>query len=288
MKNAKLKKVIMLMVGVITGISVLTAQEKNENSLLWKVEGNGAKGSSYLFGTVHMLCEDDFAIGEKVITALKESDGLMMELDFSRPEEMAMMQQLAIGEQKISEILSEGQLEQLDTLLLARVGMGVAAMDQYALMTVNSLLLAKGLGCQNIKMYETELMAIAIAESKTIGGLELVSDQVNMFNKAYTTDFLFSQLMLIDEYMDMFDELVASYKAEEVNKLLEILTVEKFMDENVTNIILNDRNANWVNKIPSMIEKESKFIAVGAAHLGGEQGLIKLLRKKGYTVSPVL
>lgn len=287
MRNKQLKKIAMLMLGIVTGISALTAQEKG-SSLLWKVEGEGLESPSYLFGTVHMLCESDFEIKEKVVTALNAADGLVLELDFSDAGEMAMMQQMATGEQKISEQLNEEQLKQLDALLLAKVGMSAAAVDSYSLMTVYSLLLYKGIGCQNIKMFETELVKLAEGQSKSVSGLELVSDQVAMFDKAYPTDFLFSQLMGIDEYMEMFNELVVSYKAEEVNQLLVGLTDEKFMDQNAIKYILNDRNSDWAEKIPSLIKKESKFIAVGAAHLGGEKGLIKLLQKKGYTVSPVL
>lgn len=288
MKNTKMKRTVMLMLGVIIGISVLTAQDNNTNSLLWKVEGNGLEAPSYLFGTIHMLCEGDFEMKGKVVKALKDADGLVMELDYSNAEEMAIMQQSAIGKQKISEQLNEEQLKQLDALLLAKVGMSATALDQYSLMTVNAILLVNGLGCQNMKMFESELAAIAMEESKNIGGLEKVSDQMEKFDKAYPTDFMFSQLMLIDDYMESFDQMVIAYKEENISELLAGLTAEKFMDENAIKYILNDRNNDWAEKIPSLIETESKFIAVGAAHLAGEQGLIQLLKKKGYTVSPVL
>jgi uncharacterized protein len=286
MKN-KIKKSSLLLLGIILGLTVLTAQEKS-NSMLWKVEGNGLEAPSYLFGTIHILCEDDFEMKDKVVAALKDADKLVMELDYSNTQEMSSMQQSALGEKKISETLNEDQLKELDALLLAKLGMGVAVVDQYSLMTVNALLLLKGIGCQNPKMFEFELAALAGEESKSIGGLESVSEQISMFNKAYPIDFMFDQLILIDEYIDAFDDMVASYKMEDAEAVQAQLMDERFMNENSTKYILNERNMNWADRIPEMMEMQSNFFAVGAAHLPGEQGLITLLQKKGYTVSPVL
>ena len=57
---------------------------------------------------------------------------------------------------------------------------------------------------------------------------------------------------------------------------------DKFED-----ILLTNRNKNWVKKIKPIMDSKNLFIAVGAGHLGGEQGLIDLLRKEGYEVEGV-
>lgn len=51
--------------------------------------------------------------------------------------------------------------------------------------------------------------------------------------------------------------------------------------------LLDDRNEKWIEKLPGRIEKGNQFIAVGAMHFTGDKGLIKLLRKKGYTLTPL-
>jgi uncharacterized protein YbaP (TraB family) len=52
-------------------------------------------------------------------------------------------------------------------------------------------------------------------------------------------------------------------------------------------ILLYNRNRNWVQKLKTIMSEKSVTIAVGAGHLAGEKGVIKLLRKEGYTVKPV-
>jgi hypothetical protein len=52
--------------------------------------------------------------------------------------------------------------------------------------------------------------------------------------------------------------------------------------------MLDKRNANWVQNLPQIVKEQSAFIAVGAAHLAGDLGVINLLRKAGYTVKPIM
>jgi uncharacterized protein YbaP (TraB family) len=53
------------------------------------------------------------------------------------------------------------------------------------------------------------------------------------------------------------------------------------------NVLLDNRNQNWIPKIEKVAKEKPTLFAVGAAHLPGENGVIALLRKKGYTVEAV-
>ena len=70
--------------------------------------------------------------------------------------------------------------------------------------------------------------------------------------------------------------------------MYEFSTDKRFTSEKTKKQILDDRNLNWIKQIPELIKLNSIFIAVGAGHLGGEYGIINLLRKEGYTVKPVM
>jgi uncharacterized protein YbaP (TraB family) len=78
-----------------------------------------------------------------------------------------------------------------------------------------------------------------------------------------------------------------AYKKQDLKKL-EALMVETDAGMSAfTDILLYHRNANWVKKIKPILPDKSLLIAVGAGHLPGEKGLISLLRKEGYTITPV-
>jgi len=67
----------------------------------------------------------------------------------------------------------------------------------------------------------------------------------------------------------------------------ELMNRSEFGMEKYENILVNYRNANWVKQLKVIMKNESVFIAVGAGHLLGEKGLIKLLKAEGYVVEPV-
>jgi uncharacterized protein YbaP (TraB family) len=73
-----------------------------------------------------------------------------------------------------------------------------------------------------------------------------------------------------------------------LQELYKDITAEKLMNAKAKKYMLEERNQNWVKLLPAMMQKESLFVAVGSAHLAGEEGVINLLRKAGYQVKPVM
>jgi hypothetical protein len=63
-----------------------------------------------------------------------------------------------------------------------------------------------------------------------------------------------------------------------------MITKSEAGSEQYDDLLLNNRNKNWVKKLDSIMKTESVFVAVGTGHLVGEKGLINLLRKQGYKV----
>ncbi|HEY5392984.1 MAG TPA: TraB/GumN family protein, partial [Hanamia sp.] len=63
---------------------------------------------------------------------------------------------------------------------------------------------------------------------------------------------------------------------------------DDFGSEKYDDLLLKDRNKNWVEQLNTIMKRESVFVAVGAGHLVGENGLVSLLRKEGYTVEPLV
>jgi uncharacterized protein len=89
-----------------------------------------------------------------------------------------------------------------------------------------------------------------------------------------------------DKSIEEFKKLVAIYKQQDVEGLFKLTTASpELMD--AQNDLLVKRNNNWIPVMQKNMEAKACFFAVGAAHLGGDIGVINLLRKQGYTVKPV-
>lgn len=259
---------------------------KLENSLLWEVSGNGLSKPSYLYGTIHMICSSDYFLTDKAKKAFESSEKLMLEINFSDPKEMSQMQQLAMGKEPLSKKLTPEQLAKLDDILIKTTGMTVKQVDSFSLLTVMSLISMKTFGCADLKFYEMEFIDQAKKRNIEIGGLESVKDQFVILENAYTNDEIIA--MLDESVPEETAKLVSTYKAENIESLYNITTDERFTSKKTKKIILDERNLNWVKSMAELIKKQSVFFAVGSAHLGGEFGVINLLRKAGYKVKPIL
>lgn len=286
-----MKKIVKLfIVFAITFFSIkVQAQSKSqklENSLLWEVSGNGLSKPSYLYGTIHMICSSDYFLTDKTKKAFESSEKLMLEINFSDPKEMSEMRQLAMGKEPLSKKLNPEQLTKLNAILKKTTGMTVQQVDSFSLLTVMSLISMKTFGCLDLKFYEMEFIEQAKKRNIEIGGLESVKEQFGILENAYTNNEMIA--MFEESTSDETSKLVSTYKTENIDSLYAVTTDEKFTSQKTKKIILDERNLNWIKKMPELMKKQSVFFAIGSAHLGGDFGVINLLRKTGYTVRPIL
>lgn len=263
------------------------AKEKPQ-SLLWKVSGKGLTTPSYLFGTIHMICEDNYLLREKVTRAFDESEKLYFEINYDDPAEIAEMQKGMTSTGSWTKDLSPEKKARLEDALKKYYGMTIQQADKLSPSMMISYLSYKSVGCTKFRSYEMELSKLAKSRNKPMGGLEKVAAQMDAIRQSYAPDDLVSQLSLTPEYTSLIAEAQKAYKAEELDKVGELLNDPRFMNPEIRKVSLDGRNQNWADLIPALMQQNTSFFAVGAAHLSGKKGLIQLLRKKGYTVTPVL
>lgn len=260
-------------------------------SLLWKITSDELPQPSYLFGTIHLICEQDFFMDERIETALAESDALVKEIDLSSPEIMLRLQQLMVntGGPYLQEYLSADQLAVIDEYFTENFGAGLAQLGVLKPLALSSMVLTAGLPCTDIKSYEMELADLADQHDLAILELESVDFQMQIFDDIPLEDqvaWLWQGIAEEQESQRAFQTMVDAYVAEDLDKLLEAMRQDPQMME-YFDVLLNERNHNWIAPIREMIHAQQVFIAVGAGHLPGEQGVIRLLEEAGYTVEPV-
>ena len=285
-KSIAVVAVLLISSGVFAQAKKVESINSNDKSLLWEISGNGLSKSSYLYGTIHMICGNDYLLSDKTKKAFTASDNLVLEVNLSDPKELSVAQQLAYGKEPLSKTLSPEQLNDLDALLQKRTGMTVKQVDKFSLMTVMSLITMKSFGCVDIKSYEMEFIAMAKESDKSVTGFETLQSQMDFLSKGYSDAEMIT--MLQESNDDTTKKMVQNYIQENLPELYKDITAPKVMNEKARKWLLDVRNENWVVKMPDMMKDKSTFFAVGAAHLLDEQGVINLLRKKGYIVKPIL
>ncbi|WP_310377280.1 TraB/GumN family protein [Flavobacterium sp.] len=260
-------------------------ETKIDNSLLWEISGNGLEKSSYLYGTLHMMCDKDFVIKEKVKIAFEKTEELALELDFDDLNELKAMQKMTVADEQLSKTLTKEEYKKLNDFLVSTIGSNAAQFENATFLSIMSTVMMKSLNCP-LKVYEFEFMKMAMKKKNQILGLEKVQDQMDAFEKSFNFKDFLNQL---SEYNpSYFSEMVKIYNQENINNLYEMVTDKKFMNKASQELMLDNRNANWLKLMPEMMNQKSMFFAVGAGHLPGNMGVINLLRKAGYTVKPIL
>ncbi len=277
----------------ISGMAVLAApaQKPKEKTLLWKISGKDIQAPSYLYGTFHMLCPDDFAMPDTVQKAFHSTKQLYLEIDLDDPGMMAKMMKgiLMKNGHTLKEYLTDKEYDSCSKVFKAQTGLSLSMFVSYKPFMVSSLLYPSMLGCQPIA-FEKEFEKLAKQDSMQIKGLETIEDQMNVFDTIPYKEqakALVKSLYEIDKSKKQLSEMVALYKTKNVAALHDDVSGDTDLGS-YEKVLLDKRNQNWIPVIGQAIAEKPTFIAVGAGHLGGKKGVISLLRKQGYTVTAVM
>lgn len=258
-----------------------------QRSLLWKVSGKNLKKPSYIYGTMHLMCAEDFVIKDKVISALKKCDSLFMEVDLASMDEMNLMNNQEEKSTSISAGLNEEEKRELDEILQKSYGYTLEEADKQAPIMLLNQMIVRSIGCSEMKIFEMEFIALAEEFGLKTGGLETALEQLDIADKIYDSKELLRQLRIGDSYTEVFRNLLKAYKEEDLDTLGLLISDRRFMSEDGEETMLTERNKKWAGSMPELMKKNAIFFAVGAGHLGQKHGIIHLLRKKGFHVNPV-
>lgn len=282
-------KNLLLFVGIFT--SLFANAQELEKSLLWEISGEGLESPSYLYGTIHATC--DATLDANTLKALDETKQLYLEIDMDDKEmPMQMMKYMKMNnDEKLSTLVSEEDFIIIDSFLKDNVSMSAKMLDTFKPFMVSAMLLPKMLDCE-FKSVEGELMRVTKEQNEEVYGLEEVADQMKVFDaipyQEQANELLKTAKNGLEKDKLEFQKMMNVYKKKDIEELLRMMDAS---DNKITadnkDILLNNRNKNWIPIIIKTAKEIPTFFGVGAAHLAGDEGVIKLLRKAGYKVVAV-
>jgi uncharacterized protein YbaP (TraB family) len=247
---------------------------------------NGLTKTSYVFGTIHLQCTNDFIIKEKVKTALNNTKEIYFEVDLDDPDmTKKMMADIANGK-KLSDDLNEDELKKLDAVLQERLGMTVKMLDSYSLGLVAGLLSFSEIKCEEKSAYEAELMKLAKEKGMEVQGIETIEFQLETLKNGWTKESALNHIYN-PKYYNLVQVMLDAYVNEDLQKLTDAVQNFEFMNEQEIKHGIEIRNSNWAKLMPKIMQKQNTFFAYGAGHLGSKIGVLNLLKEQGFTVTPI-
>ena len=284
--NFILKFIIASLVLLIPGSRIIA--QDSENALLWKIEGNGIK-TSYLYGTFHMLPQKDFVLKESVKNSFEKAELIVMEIDMDDPGLQTEMMKNTLMKDGVTldQLISQEDYEKVSKALAAH-NMPIDAVKSMKPFLVTALMISQFIEGEPAS-FEGTFAQMAATQQKKLKGLESITDQLDIFDKIPYKDQAEDLLELVEErdrMSELFSQLIQSYHDQDVEGIYQ-LTVENTNSAEEAALILDQRNEKWIPRIGEYSADQVVFYGVGAAHLGGPNGVINLLRESNYTVTPI-
>jgi len=290
-----MKKLILNVSLLFVCFSSLQAQ------LLWKISGNGLKHPSYLFGTHHLIPLQFLDSVPGLYKAFNSCEMVVGEMVMSNVDATAKIQQAAImpNHIKMSDLLNEEEYKMIDNELKSVLKMGLkelSIMNPSLILTLYEMEMYKKLtGYKDETQSDSYFQLVATEKGKKVIGLENIDQQIKILfgngSLERQADILVETIQQKDSILNEIQTLNKLYKLGKIEELIKLSkqkgSITDFSDEEYS-VLVDNRNADWITKLPTFFYESSCFIAVGALHLGGEKGLIKLLEKQGYHIKAVV
>ncbi len=267
-----------------------------ESSIFWQISGKDLSQPSYLFGTFHLMGSQYIDSLERVMEKFSESKTLVGELLLDSTMTLKMMVAARLHETTLDKLLTPEDYQKTAAWLKELSGYDLKIFNGMNPMTIQIFLMTMLQqkyfplsGSADVPM-DLYLQQRGKKEGKKLVGLETFEVQVNALFNQFSLKRQAEMLMeFVNEKDKAKDELIQMNKSYRNGDLgnLEGLLAEQTYSEQEAKILLDDRNKNWLTQLPSMMKEQQTFIAVGALHLSGENGLIHLLREAGYTLTPL-
>lgn len=278
---------------------VLAACSLTANAqLLWKISGNGLENPSYVFGTHHMastaICdsirgfEDAFASVEQV---LGEVDVAIMN---DPATTMQMMPYMMMPEgQTLTSLFTAKEVILINSFIKPKLGFTLKDLNTMKPAFLSNMITVL-LSMEHFPEFENEegidshLQYRAKKHGKNVGGLETVEFQMDMlFNEDLETqaDDLVDLVKNGDKAMKATGKLAQIYMTQDMKKINRFM--HKSSDKEEIKKLLDDRNMNWIVQMKVIMPETPTMFVVGAGHLPGKNGVLKLLENEGYTVEPI-
>ena len=279
-----------------TLLTPVCADQVPPNGSVWRVES--ATTSLYLCGTIHLLRESDYPLPSSYETAYKDSHRLVFELppgSQSDPKLAARMRDAGSypeGTQLTDKIKPQTWRAFGDWCQKQGVGAdGFKQMRPWlAALTVAATEYA-AVGAAPDRGVDSVFEERMRKDGKPGDGLETVNFQIGLFGKlseAQQEQLLEQTLTEVKSLPDQFERMIADWRTGDVEDLHKMMFAEAKNYPELMDIFLNKRNASWISRLEGYLGKtEHVMVLVGAGHLGGDTGVIALLKAKGSKVQQV-
>jgi len=266
----------------------------SQNSVLWEIKSNDLIFPSYLMGTLKFIGEKEFfmpAIAEDKVKVCKIFV-IEDQVDHHAQHELNKAIHFPKGK-SLRSVVTPGEYTKIVSFFEIEFGINKTTFEsKYSKLIPLAISIAMtrlSLG-EDVRFYDIELLKIAKAAKLKTYSLESIQREAQAIQKYPMADQVKALLHSVDNFETQkkeFQALMLDYPQGDLDEIYKytLHPVENnpiFIEEFYTK-----RNKEWMPKIEKILRDQPAFIAIGISHLEGENGILNLLKQKGYTLTPL-
>jgi uncharacterized protein YbaP (TraB family) len=260
---------------------------KKRSALVWQVSGGTAVGSSYLFGTMHVKDARAFGRREIVYEKILECDLFGTEIDLDEaPSFDPSTFQLPPG-QSLDRLIPEKKYDRLKRILRKAFGLHLDQLRFLKPIVIANLIDEQILQNEMPEALDRHLWNYAAELGKTCLGIETVSEQIELLRNMPLEQQVKSLLSIGRNVSAQRKRVRTLTRAYERGDIFRIFQMARRGSGQFRHSMIFNRNRHMADRLSELMQRHTLFFAVGAGHLAGEQGLIRLLKQRGFRVRPV-
>ncbi len=260
----------------------------NKNSLLWRITPPGGGAPSYLFGTMHVRDLRAFGWLELAKARMAECTSFATEFDFSETDPVALAMALTLPEGKtLQDFLSRGAWKSLDYYATKKLGTSAQNLQHQHPMTVSTLLSTAFMAEEMSHSLDETLWHYAHVLGIKTTGVETFNDQIDTLHRIPFEQHITGLTWLLKNHKRQnkrLEKMMDRYAKGEIQALYKSAKKDA---KGMRKVLLYRRNRLMAKRFAEITETDTLFCAVGAGHLAGEKGMLRLLKKAGFKVKAV-
>ena len=259
-----------------------------KHTLLWKIEGKQLPAASYLFGTMHVKDKRAFRFQEQVYTKIQECTAFATEFNFEEIENGISAESMDLPDgQTLVTLIPPKKYKKINKIFKKAVGVDLAMFNTGLPILITNVLSERILSADMPHSLDMHLFQFAKEQEKITLGIETYQEQLDILKKI-PIDFQIKSLLWAGKNFKRFrKQLLTTTKVYESANINKIYKAAHKSSKGLRKLLLFDRNVIMADRIAAMAKEQGIFCAIGAGHLGGKKGVIRLLKQAGLKVKPV-
>lgn len=263
-------------------------EHKQPKTLLWKVYLKDPEICHYVFGTIHTATQEAMTFRELAEACIDRTSIYAGEMDLNAVDEKAMMKYLMLPEgTSLQDLFTVRKYKNLRKIIAKTYHLDLDDLNQFTPFYISNIIAERSLHRTAPTALDHALWAYATLAGKEMHGLESFEEQCEIMQqiplefqvKAFKNSF-----KNLNRYRKNVERLNILYAQGELDSLYKS---SKRSMGGIRKLMIYDRNKVMVERCIALFNQKSSFIAVGAAHLAGNNGILPMLKRSGYTIKMV-